>query len=538
MPVLLFVTLGIIDFGRVMFTYAMASNALRNALRNAEVLGYSGDPEVYANCGRMRDDVRNVFFAGPATVTVQYQDVDSPNMNDPIINAPYVHDCPEGMDQFFDTSLLESGDLLQIRASATVEFMTPVLTQILPNMTFEFAGQRTVVMSVPLSDNFDVDADYDGLLDQWELDHFGDLDEIATNDPDNDGCNNGCEETRGLDPNDEDSDDDGPGGVGLKDGEEAYVYKTNPNDLDTDDDGLMDGEEVNTYNTDPKDPDSDNDGISDGDEVGAGYTPTVSDTDGDGLIDGDELNRYFTYPNDTDSDDDYLSDWDEVMVHHTNPNNADTDGDGLADNLEISPWGTDPFWGDTDGDGLSDGAEVNTSDTIPDTIPTDNDTDNDGLLDGAELSTFYTNPALADSDNDRTNTTIPALNDREEIYTYGTGPTNPNSDDPTTCPPGVTSDDLLDADEVYVYGTNPLDCDTNDNGYSDGADVAAGRDPRSPDSDADGLADNWESTYFGNLSQSGTDDFDSDGCNNECEETRMLTPNNPDSDGDGLRTYP
>src|SRR5690606_40876528 len=61
--------------------------------------------------------------------------------------------------------------------------------------------------------------------------HFGNLDQIATNDPDNDGCNNGCEETRGLDPNNGDSDKDAFGNPtpdGLKDGDEAYVYKTNP----------------------------------------------------------------------------------------------------------------------------------------------------------------------------------------------------------------------------------------------------------------------------------------------------------------------
>ena len=38
-PLLLFLILGIADFGRALFTYAMASNALRDAVRYAEVLG-------------------------------------------------------------------------------------------------------------------------------------------------------------------------------------------------------------------------------------------------------------------------------------------------------------------------------------------------------------------------------------------------------------------------------------------------------------------------------------------------------------------
>ena len=41
---------------------------------------------------------------------------------------------------------------------------------------------------------------------------------------------------------------------------------TDPNDSDSDDDGLSDGDEVSLYSTDPNDQDSDNDGLSYGDE--------------------------------------------------------------------------------------------------------------------------------------------------------------------------------------------------------------------------------------------------------------------------------
>jgi len=43
--------------------------------------------------------------------------------------------------------------------------------------------------------------------------------------------------------------------------------ETDPNDKDTDDDGLWDGNEVKVYNTDPRNPDSDEDGVDDGREV-------------------------------------------------------------------------------------------------------------------------------------------------------------------------------------------------------------------------------------------------------------------------------
>ena len=48
---------------------------------------------------------------------------------------------------------------------------------------------------------------------------------------------------------------------------EKMIANTDPNDADSDDDGLNDGDEVNTHGTDPNDADSDDDGLNDGDEV-------------------------------------------------------------------------------------------------------------------------------------------------------------------------------------------------------------------------------------------------------------------------------
>jgi len=95
-------------------------------------------------------------------------------------------------------------------------------------------------------------------------------------DSDNDGLTD-AEEDKNLnnqvdsgetDPNDADTDNEG-----LKDGAEVRTYKTNPLKRDTDGDGLNDYAEVKTHGTDPLDPDSDNDGITDGSEVTAGTDP-------------------------------------------------------------------------------------------------------------------------------------------------------------------------------------------------------------------------------------------------------------------------
>ena len=109
-------------------------------------------------------------------------------------------------------------------------------------------------------------------------------------------------------------------------------------DSDQDGDGLLGGEEA-AAGTDPEDPDSDDDGIDDGIEVGPDpNNPT--DTDGDGLIDALESNV------------------------------VDTDGDGVVDqqdpanNNPCIPDNTNGLC-DTDGDGISDGdEEANGSDPL------------------------------------------------------------------------------------------------------------------------------------------------------------------------------
>jgi hypothetical protein len=85
-------------------------------------------------------------------------------------------------------------------------------------------------------------------------------------------------------------------GDGLSDDDEA-AYGTDPNDADSDDDGLEDGGEVHDHATDPLSPDTDGDGLPDGDEVNTHHTdPLDADSDRDGLGDGDELSTYFYRP--------------------------------------------------------------------------------------------------------------------------------------------------------------------------------------------------------------------------------------------------
>jgi hypothetical protein len=58
---------------------------------------------------------------------------------------------------------------------------------------------------------------------------------------------------------------------------------------DADHDGLSDQSEANVHHTDPNDSDSDDDGLGDGREIVLGTNPLAADSDGDGRNDSDEL---------------------------------------------------------------------------------------------------------------------------------------------------------------------------------------------------------------------------------------------------------
>ena len=151
----------------------------------------------------------------------------------------------------------------------------------------------------------------------------------------------------------------GPGGCAIFTAEVDGITQTDPQNNDTDGDGLNDSFEGLVLLTDPTSPDTDGDGILDGIEYNGSYgdpaqgsDPRDNNTDGDYLDDGEEdlngngvIDTGETDPtrinDEGDFDGDGLQNWEENNSC-TLWNVADTDGGGINDGDEGFPGQTDP----------------------------------------------------------------------------------------------------------------------------------------------------------------------------------------------------
>lgn len=372
------------------------------------------------------------------------------------------------------------------------------------------------------------DSDGDGLLDGHEYLYTG---TNATKwDTDGGSASDGIEVEKGgdpLDPLDDsfyiDSDEDG-----LVDIEEDKnqnnildANETDPNDPDTDDDGLIDSYELNGAlgpPTDPRDPDTDNDNILDGEEVFKGQDGFISDptkvhSDDDGIDDWEETTGKYGKKSDpmlVDSDLDGLTDPQELFTSGTDPLEEDTDGDLLPDGwidgweglprngqpdpgefedrnlngiVDLGGWEggygpgeTDPLLFDTDGGGVGDGEEV-----FEEFDPLDDfddvyikDTDGDGLPDIEENTSYGTRWDDFDTDGDgMADGFIDIILDGiiypgEQVSHHGWPPTDPLN--------AHSDNDMLNDGTEYRMKTNPRDNDTDGDGLWDGYDVPIGPD--------------------------------------------------------------
>jgi outer membrane protein assembly factor BamB len=183
----------------------------------------------------------------------------------------------------------------------------------------------------------DADYDDDRLADGAEVNvHFTDPRDADTDD---DQLTDGQEVLdEGSDPNVVDTDEDG-----LDDGDEVNLYGSSPTSSDTDGDLMGDFYEVN-QNLDPNDAtdalaDRDTDGLTELEEYLGKSDPQNDDTDGDGLLDGEEVNSYATDPLSADTDGDALVDSVELDLGldplDPSDGNGDNDLDGYSNSVEL-----------------------------------------------------------------------------------------------------------------------------------------------------------------------------------------------------------
>lgn len=357
---------------------------------------------------------------------------------------------------------------------------------------------------------------------------------------------------------------------------------TNPNNWDTDGDGLSDGDEylgppsacdTDGWITNPLNVDTDGDGLEDGpidlawpghgfdgltEQTYLNTRPDVVDSDGDGMPDGWEaVFGLFGPPQ--------VPAWLIDMYGYvwavpapagcgaTDPTNA-TDANQDSDTFVIGP----PF--PAGQDGLNNLAEF-----VNKTNPCDPDTDRDGFRDGVEVfGTFgvVTDPNDQDTDKDglcdgvERNTGLFIKNWPYPVYNwFGGGPYNPAADqriDGAFWPGanyllpngGNCAAQLVSIMGSGDFGSNPANADTDGDGIPDGLEVTGALnwwgDPKLPP-----FVFNPPPGFISDPNRVGATnppaDMDGDGVDDgtELRFTSPVTganmdPTNPDTDGDGI----
>ena len=445
---------------------------------------------------------------------------------------------------------------------------------------FDSIGDREDAF--PTDSRYALDHDEDGLPDHYEgaphfltqlIDiRFPFLQSINPNDAhedfDQDGLTNLEEFQIGTDPGKADSDNDG-----ALDGHDPAPH--NPNyTRDINDNALPDEwEEANRLIVAPhmseSELDKDSDRLTNAQEYLLGTDPNEQDTDKDGL--GDHEDRYPTDPRYMrDSDGDTMPDiWEQQ--NHLDPQNAqdagedhdgdrllsakeyalgtlirepDSDFDGVMDNEDLWPLEHGKSL-DRDLDGMYDLWEIIHEFTDPQSADPLRDTDNDGLT---NLQEFHlgTSPDKRDSDNDSVNDGEDGFptdsrysfdNDQDGLpdrYENGEQRTFLNANDSNDAGQDFDNDGLTNLEE-FQAGTNPSEADSDNDSVPDGDDIAPSNPDYNRDENQNNLPDGWEiANGLSPLRDESHLDPDGDQVTNAREFILGTNPKSNDSDGDQL----
>lgn len=138
LPILLLVMFGIIEFGRLFFSYAMVSASSREGARYgeaAEVISAISKPR-YLDCAGIRDAaIRIGRFAG---IT------DSSNVEIGYDNGLYCDDNPS-------VSEIHLGDRVVVTTTVTYNPVVPLVN--IPAIQLQSVTRRTIIKDVPITDD-------------------------------------------------------------------------------------------------------------------------------------------------------------------------------------------------------------------------------------------------------------------------------------------------------------------------------------------------------------------------------------------------
>jgi hypothetical protein len=586
LPILLFIILGIMDYGRILLIYANASSAIRDAARNATLFSPDANGvSLYASCTTIQTQTADVFFANITDINVLYYATH--DISDEGVLASYTtkiesanptgadYDCSAGGVPLVNEDVVTTGDLLLVTMHTEIEFITPLLASAYPSLQLDFRAQRTIISTLDFTLK-GTDRDLDGLLDVWEYKWFGclleDWDEepkvagdklvvslrpsgfvyiAGTSSPISNltGWNKNSTTNPPpavIDPDDPDNSTNWatanfPSDCATEDldiadyASPAYYPEGCTEATDSDGDKYLTGCKVpNTIEFNATD-DPDHDGFNNGAEEALGTNPIsdedifAMDSDGDGLSDGQEGNGWqYTYT---------VNGVPITELLVTDPADDDSDDDGLSDGDEALVYFSDPNDPDTDGDTLTDGDEVNVYGTNPSEADTDADTINDNIeLNGiflgnlvingvARPTTVSTDPKVADTDGD-------GLNDGDEWNAIGASAgyyLNPYLAD--TDGDGLGDGDELDTAAGASYATDPRLTDTDGDLLSDGDEVNVYYvDPTNVDTDRDIVNDELGDSCIGvDGNQYTLDDY--------FEAKSVQVGSNIDADGSGTSSF-
>ena len=139
-PLLLFVLMIIVDFGRVLLTYTQTSASVRNALRYGIIVGLNEGSQNYLDCTGIEAAASQALFSSIDSVVVEYE---TPVSNPTDYANGVSLDCASATDNNID-----NGDILVVHVESDISFITPFIP--ISSIPIDIDGRRTLIKQIDI----------------------------------------------------------------------------------------------------------------------------------------------------------------------------------------------------------------------------------------------------------------------------------------------------------------------------------------------------------------------------------------------------